>query len=302
MTSFIERASVGRSHRDRRKLDSVSATPDALIAENRRLRRELQQREQRLRAFERSRWWRLHPRRLLPGGGSRVEAEHTTEQPSAERASDARLPAATVSTTTDPWLAAFQREVIGRGSFSQDWVTNRFSSWRPILEELESRPMQILEIGSFEGLSACYLLWRLPRAHITCVDPFIGTPEQAGLDTRGLQEMFDANVGLIDSSRVRKLVGDSRHKLLELAAEDARFELIYVDGSHFGLDVLVDASLSWQLLGADGVIVFDDYRWNYLGDDPLLRPGKAIDAFREVIEGKYELLFADEQVALRKSS
>jgi predicted O-methyltransferase YrrM len=202
----------------------------------------------------------------------------------------------------DPTLAAFLDEVVGRAAFSQDWVTTRFSSWRPILEELDSRPSQILEIGSFEGMSACYLLWRLPGAHITCVDPFIGTPEQAGLDTRGLEEIFDANIALIDSSRVRKLVGDSGHRLLDLAAEDARFDLVYVDGSHFGLDVLVDASLSWQLLAIDGVIVFDDYRWRYLGDDPLLRPGKAIDAFREVIEGKYELLFADEQVGLRRTS
>ncbi|HEU5490049.1 MAG TPA: class I SAM-dependent methyltransferase [Gaiellaceae bacterium] len=214
--------------------------------------------------------------------------------------SDDRLPA-TVTPPTDPALAAFQEQVIEHGSFSQDWVTTRFSSWRPILEELEDRPTQILEIGSFEGLSACYLLWRLPRAHITCVDPFIGTPEQAGLDTRGLEETFDANVALIDASRVRKLVGASMPRLLDLVAEDARFELIYVDGSHLGLDVLVDASLSWQLLAPGGAIVFDDYRWNYLGDDPLLRPGKAIDAFRAVIEGKYELLFADEQVALRKT-
>jgi len=280
----------------------VSATPDALIAENRRLRRELQRCEQQLRAYEKSRWWRLHPRRLLPQAGLSIVTEHVTGQPRSEPVSRTRPPAATVSTPTTPALAAFQREVLARGSFSQDWVTTRFSSWRPILEELENRPVQILEIGSFEGLSACYLLWRLPQARITCVDPFIGTPEQAGLGTPDLEQIFDENVALIDSSRVRKLIGDSGHRLLDLADEDARFELIYVDGSHFGLDVLVDASLSWQLLAPGGVIVFDDYRWNYLGDDPLLRPGKAIDAFREVLEGKHELLFANEQVALRRSS
>jgi hypothetical protein len=50
------------------------------------------------------------------------------------------------------------------------------------------------------------------------------------------------------------------------------------------------------------VIVFDDYRWSYLGDDPLLRPGKAIDAFRAVVEGKHDVLFADDQIALRRLS
>jgi predicted O-methyltransferase YrrM len=201
----------------------------------------------------------------------------------------------------DPTLVAFRDEVMSRGSFSEDWVTTRFPSWHPILEELEGRPTRLLEIGSFEGLSACYLLWRLPLAQITCVDPFVGIPEHAGLDTPRIEATFDANVALVDTSRVRKLVGDSIHALVDLADEGARFQLIYVDGSHFGLDVLVDAALSWQLLAPGGVIVFDDYRWAYLGDDPVLRPGKAIDAFREIVEGKYELLFANDQIALRRA-
>lgn len=234
----------------------------------------------------------------------RVDAdhEHAIEDTSTKAPPNTPVSAASTPTPTDPTLAAFHDEIVTRGSFSQDWVTTRFATWHPVFEGLENRPTQILEIGSFEGLSACYLLWKLPEAHITCIDPFIGIPEHAGIDTPELEEIFDANVALVDPSRVRKLVGSSMHRLLDLAAEEASFDLMYVDGSHLGLDVLVDASLSWQILAPGGVIVFDDYRWNYLGDDPLLRPGKAIDAFREVIEGTYELLFADEQVALRKSS
>lgn len=200
----------------------------------------------------------------------------------------------------DPSLASFHTEVFARGSFSDDWVTTRFAKWRPVLDELEGRPTRILEIGSYEGLSACFLLWRLPLAHITCVDTFGGIPEHAGLPAADLERAFDANVALVDASRVRKLVGDSKRRLLELSDEEARFDLVYVDGSHLGLDVLVDAALSWELLAPSGVIVFDDYRWTYLGDDPLLRPGKAIDAFCAVVERKHEVLFADDQIALQR--
>jgi len=199
----------------------------------------------------------------------------------------------------DPSLARFGDEVIARGSFTMDWVSTNFSHWRPILDELDGRPARILEIGSFEGLSTCFLLWRLPLASLTCVDTFEGVTENAGIAVGGLEATFDANVALLDPSRVRKLVGDSKRKLLDLSDDAEQFELVYVDGSHLG-DVLVDAALAWGLLARNGTIVFDDYRWAYLGDDPLLRPGKAIDAFCELVEGKFDVVFRNDQVALRR--
>ena len=125
------------------------------------------------------------------------------------------------------------------------------------------------------------MLWRLPQAHLTCIDTFEGGLDHEGTDTvpEGLETVFDRNVRLVDASRVRKLVGRSRHRLGELVDEEAQFELIYVDGSHLGLDVLIDAAYAWQLLAPGGFLVFDDYSWAELGDSPLLRPRPAIDAF-----------------------
>jgi hypothetical protein len=51
------------------------------------------------------------------------------------------------------------------------------------------------------------------------------------------------------------------------------------------------------MLEDEGFLLFDDYLWAELGEDPLLRPRPAIDAFLSLVEGKYELLFAHEQVA-----
>jgi predicted O-methyltransferase YrrM len=290
----------------------VSATLDALAAANRELRRELNHERERLRAIQRSRWWRLHPRRLL--GTIDVDGVESVEQTTAptttvEQSAAASPPVAGGRASTSPddeaTTTRFRHEVVARGTFTQDWVSPRFSHWAPIFDELDGRPARILEIGSFEGLSACFFLWRLPLASVTCVDPFEGitggVPEHAGIATPELEAVFDANVALVDSSRVRKLVGDSKRRLLDLSAEGAQFELVYVDGSHLGLDVLVDAALSWDLTAPRGAIVFDDYRFDYLGDDPLLRPGQAIDAFREVVAGKHELVFANEQIALRRT-
>ena len=197
---------------------------------------------------------------------------------------------------------SFQAEIVERGDFTQDWFTSRIASLEAVVEPLDGAASRILEVGSFEGLSTCYFLWRLSAAQLTCVDTFEGSPGLPSDARPGLETAFDRNVQLVDSSRVRKLVGDSRRVLLDLADEASRFDLVYVDGSHRGLDVLVDAALSWPLLEVDGVVVFDDYRWALLGDDPLLRPGPAIDAFVSFVSVHGEVIYRDRQVALRKVS
>ena len=252
---------------------------DALSAENRRLQRDVRLLRERVQAFEDSRWHRLNPRNLLRGrrSTSRVEDE------------PARSPAATED-GPPPDVVRFRDEVVSRGAFGEDWLTAHLGPWQPLLGRLEAREARILEIGSYEGLSACYLLWRLPDATITCIDPFAMSEEAT----------FDANVALLGASRVHKLVADSRRVLPDLVADGSQFDLVYVDGSHLGLDVLVDAALSWQVLKPGGDLVFDDYAFYDRGEDALLRPGPAIDAFLSMIEGKYEELFRGYQLAVRK--
>jgi predicted O-methyltransferase YrrM len=99
---------------------------------------------------------------------------------------------------------------------------------------------------------------------------------------------------------VRTMVADSRRALLDLIAAGERYDLVFVDASHLALDVLVDAALSWQVLADGGFLVFDDYQWKALGEDPLLRPGPAVDAFLGLVDGKYDLLRKDQELAVRK--
>ena len=271
---------------------------DSLVAENRRLKRELVEHRERLRALERSRWYRLNPRRWWPRHLADTASTETRErQSSDERVRDPAPP---------DQIPRFRAEVVSRGSFTENWFLPKgqgFHPWEPLLRELDGRAARILEIGSFEGLSTCFLLWRLPDAKLTCVDTFGGGIEHRGPETatEGLEARFDTNVALVDATRVRKLAGDSRRMLLDLASEDQRFDFVFIDGSHLGLDVLVDASLAWQLLEPGGTLVFDDYNWSELGDDALLRPGPAIDAFLGLVAGKYELLSEDIQVIVRKT-
>lgn len=260
---------------------------DSLTAENRLLRREARELEARVRALEASRWHRLNPRRLLRQVNE-VATDAVRPASSLERDLWSTAPDADV----DPRVARFAAEVAAAGTFTRDTVVDRVSYWEPFLSRQEGRGARILEIGSYEGLSACYFLWRLPDASLTCVDTFDGRP--------GIEAIFDANVALVDASRVRKVVGDSRRVLLDLVAEGAQADIVYVDGSHLGLDVIVDAALSWQLLAPGGTLVFDDYAFDHNGRDALLRPGLAIDAFLTLVEGKYTPVFKGHQLAVAK--
>jgi len=271
---------------------AVDDSAAELETENKHLRAELEELRTRVRAFESSRWLKAHPRRLLRPLSPLTARGRATDGKSSQPSTQ----------TADPLVSRFRDDVFARSTFTHQWFLGDVPRWEPLIRELEARSSALLEVGSFEGLSACYLLWRLPRATITCIDTFRGGTEHRGtdIDATQLEARFDANVAVVDASRARKLVGDSKRVLLDLAAEKRAFDLIYVDGSHLGLDVLVDAALAWQLLTVGGVLIFDDYGWTKLGDDPYVRPGAAIDGFLSVVSGRHEVIFSGYQVALRK--
>ena len=49
--------------------------------------------------------------------------------------------------------------------------------------------------------------------------------------------------------------------LPQLLDEDQKFDVIYVDGSHFADDVLTDGINAWRLLKQGGIMIFDDLLW-----------------------------------------
>ena len=181
---------------------------------------------------------------------------------------------------------------MARGEFEHDWFTIHIPVWERLLGPLEHRAARLLELGSFEGLSAAYLLWRLPDAHVTCVDTF------DWFEIEQLEARFDRNVALVDETRARRLTGRTRDVLPRLVDEGATFDFIYVDASHLALDVLADAALAWKVLVRGGLVVFDDYGLDY--DDPMLSPTRAIDAFACVVQSEADRVDAGGQYALRK--
>lgn len=190
------------------------------------------------------------------------------------------------------------------GAFSNTWFDGSIPLWVELLAPLKAldRPADLLEVGSWEGRSSLFLMSFLPGAALTAVDTWEGgTEHQQRADLATLGQRFDANLAAF-RQRLTKRKGLSSVVLSALAAERREcFDFIFIDGSHFADDVMVDAMLAWQLLRADGVLVFDDYLWRYAPYGWKRNPGAAINLFLRLIGRDGTLLHVGQQLAVRKT-
>lgn len=148
------------------------------------------------------------------------------------------------------------------------------------------RPLRVLEVGSWLGFSA--LTWAealARRAHggsVLCVDPW--APYHTDEDARTLDfplrmdaalradipyEVFLHNVRCAPRGvPIDHLRGRSRDVLRYL--RDGWFDVVYVDGSHYYEDVLVDLREALRVTRAGGIVCGDDLE-RQIGDDDVAR-------------------------------
>jgi len=188
----------------------------------------------------------------------------------------------------------------GEYEFAVDWFSYHIPIWEPLLARL--KPARILEIGSFEGRSTCYLIETCSRTNhmeIYCVDTWEGGFEHDKTTMPEVERRFDHNVAVAkkrDShgAVVKKVKKKSVTALAEiLSSNEPPFDLIYVDGSHQASDVLTDSIMAFELLRVGGVMIFDDYLWRMEPEgkqDTLNMPKAAIDSFINLFQRKLRVI------------
>jgi hypothetical protein len=187
---------------------------------------------------------------------------------------------------------------------TKDWTSYHFDTWAKILEPRRLNAWRILEIGSFEGRSAIFFLKHLPNSTLACVDPFGGSAEHRDpasphfAPMSAVEKRFDNNLASFEG-RFEKRKGPSAAMVPQLAQEKCRFDLIYVDGDHRAASAYNDAAISWPLLNAGGIMIFDDYQWEL--QRPIHdRPKAGIDAFLEAMTGRFRHVHRGYQVIVEK--
>jgi len=190
--------------------------------------------------------------------------------------------------------------------FQTDWFSSTINEWRETLEEYKAKPnLSFLELGSFEGRSAIWLLENVltdRTSLLTCIDTWHGSSEHqgSGLDFSKVEQNFDHNIKVSGrADQVVKIKGYSATELKKLRIDS--YDFVYIDASHKASDVLEDAVLSWQLLKVGGIILFDDYVWEpqYAKIDS---PQIAIDAFVTCYADKLKVLRKGMQMTIQKVS
>ena len=172
--------------------------------------------------------------------------------------------------------------------FHYNWFTHNIPVWQQHLQSLAHSPIKILEIGSFEGMATCWLLDYIlthPAAQITCIDLYF-------------QDNFERNITQTkDNHKVKKLKGNSHHILPTLPSNN--YDVLYIDGSHEADDVKQDATLAWDLLKVNGIMIFDDYLLK-MPQDPEQEPKIGIDSFLQSIQNEYKILHREYQLLIKK--
>lgn len=193
---------------------------------------------------------------------------------------------------------SLRNEVYNEGLFTADWFSHNIPHLFHALEKADYTFNDYLEIGSFEGLSTCwmarYLELKSTKPAITAIDFFGNKPGHGNFGKH-----FDKNIhNFIRNIEVTKIKSHSASALANLMDQKAGFDLVYVDAGHDALNVIVDASLCWRMLRDGGVIVFDDYFW--FSDRNSKNVLHAVNAFLNLIEGRFKVLAVYHQVVLKK--
>ncbi|KAJ7761498.1 glycosyltransferase family 8 protein [Mycena maculata] len=189
---------------------------------------------------------------------------------------------------------------------TQDWVSDKKETWRRLFPFVCQNP-RVLEIGSWEGRSAVFLLTELCSSggEIVCVDHFDLLTSTAGQER---YRKLTHNLGLT-KKQFRVMDEFSIPALTKLLAEETAcaspgYDWIYIDGSHEASDTFLDGELAWRLAKKGAVIIFDDYHWDAEPESSTHHPKRGIDAFLLLHRGEFELLSApsDYQVILKKTA
>lgn len=184
-----------------------------------------------------------------------------------------------------------------RYAFTNTWFNeNSLANWNKIIPVID--PSKILDVGSHEGAASCFLIDLLAQKkeiEIHCVDIWSEFETVKQNEAQLIESRFDYNIN-IAIKKAKNKVNFFKHKnkshfvlsqMVSKGIED--FDLIYIDASHYAPDVLTDAVLSFKLLKAGGLLIFDDYLW--VGEENVIYyPKIAIDAFTSIFSSHIKLI------------
>jgi len=175
-----------------------------------------------------------------------------------------------------------------------DWFSNNINIWRNYL--MSSKEIKYLEIGSFEGRSAVFVGELNNAEQVTCVDTFEGSDEHNDINYDLVYKNCSENLKKLNTPY--SLIKDTSHNFFK--KNNKKFNVIYIDGSHFYDDVKKDFINSMNCLDDGGILICDDFLWFFyekIEENPI---GAILECYEDY-KKDLEILFIHYQIIFKKT-
>jgi hypothetical protein len=189
-----------------------------------------------------------------------------------------------------------------KNEINAEWFLQHSFYWNNIFTKfsLYKKPLQILEIGSFEGYSSLYFLKNFPNSIITCVDTWENHKEYKNFDLSKVEMNFDLNTNKYKNNLKKfKKTSDLFFKK-NCSNKKCYYDIIYIDGDHFYETVFRDLINSFKVLKKGGLLIIDDFLGYNFYKDINENPISAIIVFINIFYNNIKILKITNQIIIKK--
>ena len=171
------------------------------------------------------------------------------------------------------------------------WFTFNYQIWDKFLSNNIFK--SYLEIGSYEGRSAVFIGEKFKNIEINCVDIFENNNQHGDINFSKIYNNFLLNIKKLSNKvQVNKMTSDEFFK-----NNKKKFDLIYIDGSHYAQNVLRDFENSFSVLQDGGILICDDFLFNEYVD---INPISAFIPSLKKYHNKIKILYLNHQLIIKK--
>jgi predicted O-methyltransferase YrrM len=181
--------------------------------------------------------------------------------------------------------------------------------------------VNVLEIGTYTGMSLIHILQYIPNAIGYAVDSWKNYNETScgntahmlnNIDHLYIENSFLHNISMANlQNKIFGIKGHSHDILTDMLINKQLFDFIYIDGSHSSINTYTDCYLAWKLLNTDGIMAIDDYTYNLtdqyipilkIKDDNQLHhtPYYGINEFLSKHKNEYRLIHSSYRIFIQK--
>jgi len=183
------------------------------------------------------------------------------------------------------------------------WFGRTFKEFTPLVLPFAGKPIVYCEVGVWRGDSAVWMvenvLTNLKSFGVGIDDYAADTKRESNEEAKHIA--YDRLKEYLNWQFIFKRSQDALRDWKRLVG-DLKIDILYLDGSHFAHDVVMDWCFAWPHLTKGSLVIFDDYGVSCRKKDGIDRVDKAVqsiqNSFAKFIEprGKCYMQYAFEVV------